>query len=440
MSQKNAWVLAVVAGAVLARGVAEPQEPAGPAAAPQGILVLYSGQVIEGRIERLGDIYQVSQPDEQLRIRASEVQFACRDLEEGYQRKLAAIAPQDISAHLELAQWCQRHGLLGRAAAELSAARAIDPNHPMLPLLQRRLKMAVETAAEPPPPARPVVLGPSNEQLDRMVRGMPPGSVEAFVQSTQPILMNHCMTSGCHSGSTEHRLQWIRAPLGETPNRRITQRNLYAALQWIDWDNPGDSPLLKAPRGPHGNVPTAIFTDRQLGQFQRLSEWVYWVAQKPLPDETAAPVAGIAAAAVRFGFDQPAAPRKLPANPDNARPISGDRPNFPGTVRSTVGENGTVPFGGGISEIRPPNPVRPASATMPVGEPALPNAAAARPVKPPKAAPPPRPADGQPQTLQVHGLTDPYDPAVINRQVFPPDAQAAPPTVPTPAARAMQKP
>ena len=60
-----------------------------------------------------GGYYQVSQPDGQIRVRSGNVQFICRDVEEGYRRKRALIHPQDINQHLELAQWCQRQGLLG---------------------------------------------------------------------------------------------------------------------------------------------------------------------------------------------------------------------------------------------------------------------------------------------------------------------------------------
>ena len=52
-------------------------------------------------------------------------------LEEGYQRKRAAMAMDNVQDHLELAQWCQRHGLYRFAADELAAAAAhrTEPSH-----------------------------------------------------------------------------------------------------------------------------------------------------------------------------------------------------------------------------------------------------------------------------------------------------------------------
>ena len=36
-----------------------------------------------------------------------------------------------------------------------------------------------------------------------MLRGMPHGAVETFTQSVQPVLLNHCATSGCHGPQSE---------------------------------------------------------------------------------------------------------------------------------------------------------------------------------------------------------------------------------------------
>jgi hypothetical protein len=409
-----------VAGAILAARAAAPQEPAVPAATEQGLVLLQNGRVLQGRVEKLGECYRVSQADGEIRVRASEVQFVCRDLEEGYQRKRATLAPQDVSAHLQLAQWCQRQGLLRAAAAELDAARQLDPSNPLVDALQRRLQMALEVRSDPAPPARPVVAGPTNEELDRMVRGMPPGTVETFIQSTQPILLNHCMTSGCHGGRAEDRLQWIRTPLSQPPSRRVTQRNLYATLRWIDWENPGNSPLLTAAGSPHGHLPAAVFTDRQFGQYRRLAEWVYRVAQKPLPAEAASgylPGPAPTGPAAAGGFADPYAPRNLVTPLSSARPMP--RTRQPGGS----------------------NPVVPAAATAPAA--AADHADAGAPGQSSKAARAPRPARplDRPaaKSEPMEGL-DPYDPEVVNRQVFPADAQSAPATMPTPAARALGKP
>jgi hypothetical protein len=371
-------MLAAVAGvvlAILAARAAVPQEPPPPAGG-QGVLLLQNGRVLEGRIEQLGEWYRLSQADGEIRIRASEVQLVCRDLEDAYQRQRAMLPPHDAVAHVHLAQWCQRQGLLRAATEELDAAGQIDPSHPLVEGLRRRLQMLQEPPPAPTAPAKPAAAGPSNDELDRMVRGMPPGTVETFVQSTQPILLNHCMTSGCHGSHSTDRLQWIRAPLNQPPSRRVTQRNLYATLRWIDWEEPGRSRLLTAAGGPHGPLKAPVFADRQFGQYRRLAEWVYHVAQKPLPT------------------DMPAGHTAGPA---------------------TLGPAGLGLAAG--SEAQPGDPPKTVRGSRS-----------------------PRAADrtaGRPQPPQ--GL-DAFDAEAVDRQVIPAAAQSAPATMPTPAARALGRP
>jgi hypothetical protein len=118
-----------------------------------------------------------------------------------------------------------------------------------------------------------------------MTRGMPAGTVEVFVQIVQPILLNHCPGAIGFSLPGQKRLQLMRPPLGESPSRRITQRNLYAVLACIDWDNPGESPLLKASVGSSAAPTVGNFPGKHSAQYEKLAQWVYQVAQKPMPAE-----------------------------------------------------------------------------------------------------------------------------------------------------------
>ena len=207
--------------------------------------------MIEGQISRNDDHYRVGLPYGEVRVRVIDVEFCCHTLEEGYERKRAAIQVGNVQDHLELAQWCERHGLLDLATNELSAAAAIEPNHPMLAVLRRRLQLA----REPPPEASesPVgVAAPTAEELDRMVRGMPPGAVETFTQVVQPLLMNHCTSSGCHGPQSQTRFRLMRTPVNQPAGRRLTQRNLQAVLEYVDYNAPSSSRLLTVISGPHG--------------------------------------------------------------------------------------------------------------------------------------------------------------------------------------------
>jgi hypothetical protein len=275
MTQTAIVVVVLGASAALLAGAeSAPAPPAG-----QQILVLRNGQTIEGRISQQDGNYVVDLSDGQIRVKPADVDLVCNRLEEGYQRKRASLSTGDAHDHLELAQWCLHHDLLGPAAAELADAKAADPQDPMIAAVERRLKMA----SEPPPVAATgkVIAGPSNEELDRMVRGLPRGSVEAFTQSVQPVLMNDCATGGCHGPQSETGLRLFRIPTGKTASRRMTQRNLYSALTFIDRDNPAASRLLTVPSGPHGTAKIAIFNEHQAAQYRRLIEWANQLAGQP---------------------------------------------------------------------------------------------------------------------------------------------------------------
>ena len=250
-----------------------------------GILLLRNGQIIAGQIQRNGDYYLVIQPDQETQVRAADVEFSCRDLREGYRQKKAAMQINDVEQHLQLSLWCERHGLLDCATDELNAVEALDRDHPMISVLRRRLKLEMHqqkttrrpTESGPPPP--------SDEQLDSMTRAMPPGTVESFVEVVQPILLNHCPGAVGFALPDHKHLQLMRPPLGERPSRRITQRNLYAVLQCIDCNNPGESPLLKASVGSGAAAAVGSFPGKFSSQYHELVQWIYLVAQKPMPDE-----------------------------------------------------------------------------------------------------------------------------------------------------------
>ena len=204
-------------------------------------------------------------------------ELLCRDLRDGYQRKKAAIQAGDIQQHLQLLLWCERHGLLDCARQELDAAAAIDRGHPMIAVLRRRLKIESQPASDSARPTEKLEPPPSDEQLDHMTRGMPPGTVELFVQVVQPILLNHYPGARGYALPDNKRLQLMRPALGETPGRRLTQRNLYAVLQCVDFNNPGESPMLKASAGSSSGGVAGEFPTRYSTQYQKLAQWVYLV-------------------------------------------------------------------------------------------------------------------------------------------------------------------
>jgi hypothetical protein len=210
----------------------------------------------------------------EIQFKAADVEMACQNLEEGYQRKRSAIQADNLHDHLEMAQWCQRQKLFDHAAAELAEAAAIAPNHPMVELIGRQLEWAKTPPPDPIKKDSPRETAAINDDLDRLVRGLPPKTIEHFTQSVQPLLLNSCAGSGCHGPTSTTAFRLERIPQGDSGGRRLTQRNLAAVMEYVDRANPAASRLLTIPTSPHGAGKTPIFSERQSAQLKRLADWV----------------------------------------------------------------------------------------------------------------------------------------------------------------------
>jgi hypothetical protein len=244
-----------------------------------GFLLLRNGEVLQGHVTQAGDVYLVATGDgAELRIASKDVEMYCLDLDEAYVRKAAGIRPEDTTAHLRLADWCLCNGLLSRAADELLLVTAVEPDHPRLPLMERRLQMAVERPVSPPLVSQQLPALVSLDELERTARELPPDAMEAFAARVQPLLLNRCAANCCHGTRSESQLRLVRAASGRALTRRFTHRNLYAALQWVDRDDPQQSLLLTEPMGAHGSLAGPVFSEREREQYDLLAGWVRRVA------------------------------------------------------------------------------------------------------------------------------------------------------------------
>lgn len=263
----------------------------------KGVVLLRNGQVLSGTIARTGDYYQVDQPHGNLRIKASEVEKVADGVDALYEERRRHIDTGKLKDRLDLAEWCVEQHLLEQAADELAAAISLSPKHPRIALIQRRIELEQSSHSQSAPARQPVDVGPSTEDLDRFMRGLPVRAVETFTSTIQPLLVNSCTTSGCHLSQPSGKLHLLRYPLSRPVSRRVTQRNLYSVWQVIDTAQPAASPLLTEPIGPHGNK-EAIFSGRDTVQYRQLKAWVYEVTRQRQPkdvddDETAKSVGAV---------------------------------------------------------------------------------------------------------------------------------------------------
>ncbi len=248
-----------------------------------GVLLLGNGEMIAGEITSAGDRFDVVRAGSELRVKASDVQVVAHDALECYQFLKAKLQSDRADAHLGLADWCLRHDLLEPARQEIEEARAGHASGQRIAALELRLELATR---EPEPGAAPQASSKqqtTTADLDRMVRGMPDGCVETFTNTIQPLLLNYCSTAGCHGPASQNSLRLLRTPSHKAGSRRSTQRNLHCVLSAIDRERPGDSPLLTMPLRPHGTAKAAIFTNREVAQYQQLYAWVNKVAHRKAP-------------------------------------------------------------------------------------------------------------------------------------------------------------
>jgi hypothetical protein len=310
----------------------------------QGALLLRNGGVLIGQIVPAGDrfIVMVGENSE-VRVPVRDVDLHCADLDEVYRRKRARLANDDVTGHLNLADWCLQQKLHSRAADQLLRVIALRPDHPRLAGLERRLRLAVETPevhqSHEQAPRSLVGLA----DLEKTSRSLPPGTVEEFTSQIQPLLWNRCAGSSCHGGSTSPSgFRLVRPPGSGALTRRFTQRNLHAVMQWVDPQDADSSPLLTVPSCAHGGLETGVFGPREKDQFDLLANWV----RRATATETA-PVAEILAESselpptgiVQTSYAQPVAlpnpaaeaPHALPtARGQNSAQPTQPKPELPG--------------------------------------------------------------------------------------------------------------
>jgi hypothetical protein len=265
-----------------------------PALQPQrAVLVLHNRHVLEGNVTPAGDYYLVSLGKTgQVRLAAKEVEMVCRDLQEAYQRKSEKIAGKPASAHLDLADWCIKQSLFDGARREIALVRQLEPQHPQIASLEKRIEFAT-TTAKPVVRSIPSTATVSAEQLERTMKEQPPGTVEHFTAVVQPILMDRCGAAKCHGSGATTSFQLLQPIPGKIASRRFTQRNLFAALGAVDKELPEQSPLLEMARKPHGFTKAAPFKTDEDRQYREIAKWIHSLRIVPpqAPPATVSPAA-----------------------------------------------------------------------------------------------------------------------------------------------------
>jgi hypothetical protein len=326
-------------------------DDASPLAPQPGVLVLRSGRVLRGEIVRVGDRYRVVLGgQDEVGVPADSVELQAATLAAAYHVRAQQLSPRSTAAdHLALADWCVRYELWDEAAQELAAARALEPDGASAQALERRLRLA----ARPSPPDSgpgPAVAPPPPAPLDLegYCRDLPPGTVEAFTNQIQPLLINRCGTSGCHGPRCESAFQLLYPSANRVLPRHTTQRNLYSVLRYVDRQHPETSPLLVQATTPHGNGARAAVSARDQNQLAKLVNWIQTAAgpraaatQLPSSGPVLAPVAALRGVTT---LQSTPAPTSRAAEPPPAAAGSGTATESPAPAERTASASGEDPF------------------------------------------------------------------------------------------------
>lgn len=256
------------------------------------VLLLRNGQAIVGQVSYEGEYYRVVLPTGEIRIRAAEVEHLCRDLQDAYRVKWAAISPNDVDAQMRLADWCVEYKMFEQAEALIVVAEQASPEMARVRIARRNLQLALNPQRSPPSvPAMRVAPLSNRGDLDALTKSMPHGTVETFRKTIQPMLVAGCAAARCHGTVATNEFRLIRPVRGHILSRRATQRNLQAVLTWLNSDKAsqgaaGETPILTRMMTAHGGEAKSVALSVDSPQYQVMVNWVADVtrpAVSPLP-------------------------------------------------------------------------------------------------------------------------------------------------------------
>lgn len=271
---------------------ASAQQPAAPQAL--GVLVLKNGNVLQGTVVRQANYYRIESEGSTLQIPVSQIEMACASLVDAYEQRRQQRVGNATDAHLELARWCLRHGLLAEAAREILDARTDDPGHPALRTLDLQLQQGLADEANRLQREREAVVKASHEEPAEPTELSPEPQIEPtadvqekFVRSIQPMLVHSCTTSGCHAPGSKQVMELDRWALEGSGIPTLIRKNLDQVLAQVDAEDPASSPLMRRARQAHGLRNERLSQPLAPYQTAILMEWLNEAAGvKPEPPAT----------------------------------------------------------------------------------------------------------------------------------------------------------
>lgn len=107
-------------------------------------VLLKNGEFLHGAVDREIDYVVVDDGKSRFKIRRDQVIFVGNDKTALYQYKRSQAKDHSADAQLDLVKWCTDSDFIAAAVHHLAKARYLQPNHPWIPALQLRLQAKIE--------------------------------------------------------------------------------------------------------------------------------------------------------------------------------------------------------------------------------------------------------------------------------------------------------
>ena len=253
------------------------------------IVLLSSGKLLEGVVTRDATSFHIRYASGKITIPKERVACVARSKQEAYTFQRRNLAAADIEGHIQLADWCMDQRLLTCAETQLSTIRRLygsQPNKSALRKLDKRLEFLHDIKERKAGGETKVGVGTArlvrHQEVVTAKADIPQTALAEFTRQVQPLLLNTCATANCHDRVQPGKMLLSRPFYGSAFNKRLTERNLAAVLEHVNFVDPKASPLLGTIARPHGSAPRAIFgadaLDRQ--HARKLTSWIELVTGK----------------------------------------------------------------------------------------------------------------------------------------------------------------
>ena len=134
----------------------------------QGVLLLRSNRLVEGRISQNSGGYVVDKQFGTLVIPFDQVRLTALNRGEAFRKLKATLPKKNADINVSLAQWCMTYGLYSECRAELRDALALQPDRDDARKMLKRVEEIIN-------PSKPVhlshVVSPSRNPEGFLARG-----------------------------------------------------------------------------------------------------------------------------------------------------------------------------------------------------------------------------------------------------------------------------